>query len=80
MKEETLQLSQEIVSLKAMAIKQTCNNCFIMQQYSTQKYYKLFSKSEAIENLYKSNFMQHQAHSIKDLKRSISMIGMYILV
>lgn len=78
--EETIHLSKEIAQLKAVALQQSCNDCTLMQKYITQEYHKLHSKSEAINRLLASNFVQQQTRTIAEIKRSVSILGLYILV
>lgn len=77
---ETLQLSYKIAQLEAVTLNQECNDCSLMRNYITREYYELRSKSEAIESLLKSNFIQQQAKNIAEIKQSISILGLYILV
>ena len=77
---ETTQLSSKIAQLEAVAINQDCSDCSLMSSYVKNEYYHLRSKFEAIERLVKSNFSQQKSHNITEIKRSVSILGLYALV
>ncbi|WP_299247216.1 hypothetical protein [uncultured Lacinutrix sp.] len=77
---ETLQLTHKIAQLEAATLSQECNGCSLKRNYITREYNDLRTKYESIESLLKSNFIQPNGYNIAEIKRSISILGLYVLV
>lgn len=77
---ETLQLTHKIAQLEAATLSQECNGCSLKRNYITREYNDLRTKYESIESLLKSNFIQPNGYNIADIKSSISILGLYVLV
>lgn len=77
---ETLQLTHKITQLEAATLSRECKGCSLKRNYITREYNDLRTKYESIESLLKSNFIQPNGYNIAEIKRSISILGLYVLV
>lgn len=80
MNKEIENISMEVEHLKAVTLNQTCNECFVMKNYISNQYHQLHSKFQALEKLGQSNLLKNQPHSTQEIKKSISILGLYVLV
>jgi len=80
MNKEIENISMEVEHLKAVTLNQTCNDCFVMKNYISEQYLQLHSKFEALEKLIQSNHLVNHPNSTQKIRKSISILGLYVLV